>query len=119
MSETKKDSSIGYREAKRIIDLQETARDVINRYRGIEDLWQRMGLKSSGDFILHLFEVTEDTTITEVMSHLRALYPTQWEEACDAPTPEKLGELIHEETSAPAPPPKAEPVPEEELQPVG
>ena len=119
MSANNKDTSIGYREAKRILDLQDTARDVINRYRGIEDLWQRMGLKSSGDFILHLFEVTEDSTITEVMTHLKGLYPDQWQEACELPTPNKLGELSFEEVSEPAPAPKAIPVPEEELQPVG
>ena len=52
--------SINYREAKRILDKQEEAREVINSYRGMETLGKRLNLKNNKELILKLFEIEED-----------------------------------------------------------
>ena len=97
MSATQDNDSIGYREAKRILDLQGEAREVINRYRGIETLWDRMKMKSPGHLILTLFEVVEDNSISEILAHLKALYPEQWTTAATAPSPDQPGEMPENE----------------------
>ena len=83
--------SLSYREAKRIIDKQEEAREVINSYRGMETLGSRLQLKSNLDLILKLFEIEEDEQIVEVMTHLKALYPEQWAETTVSQSPAQPG----------------------------
>ena len=62
--------SINYREAKRILDKQEEAREVINSYRGMETLGKRLNLKNNKELILKLLEIEEDDAIVEGFSHL-------------------------------------------------
>ena len=110
--------NIGYREAKRILAKQEEAREVINQYRGIETLGDRLGMKSNLELILTLFEIEGDEAVSEVLSHIKALYPDQWEKTMSSPPPEKPGELI-EESSEPASTPQVlETVEEKFLEPV-
>jgi len=52
--------NITYREAKRILDKQEEAREVINSYRGMETLGKRLQLNNNKELILKLFEFVED-----------------------------------------------------------
>ena len=120
MSPIKNNSAIGYREAKRIIENQEEARDIINQYRGIETLGDRLGMNSNPDLILTLFEIEEDESVTDVMTHLRALYPEQWNRAENAPAPDKPGAMAVQQNKQPATTaPVEEPAPVEELEPVG
>ena len=111
-------SSLKYREAKHILEKQEEARDVINQYRGIETLGDRLGMKSNRELILTLCEIEEDGAMVEVMAHLKALYPKEWNEAGKAPPPDKPGEISADEK----PKSKKSPAPEvteaEEPQPV-
>lgn len=109
-------TSITYREAKHILASQEEARDVINQYRGIETLGDRLGMKSNRELILTLCEIEEDEAVTEVFSHLKALYPSQWGKADSAPPPDKPGEISADEKPKPSAVP--EEVPVEEPQPV-
>ena len=111
-------SSIKYREAKRILAKQEEAREVINQYRGIETLGDRLGMRSNRELILTLFEIEENESVIEIMTHLRALYPKEWSEAENASLPEKPGELTSQETSQPSPVSIPEPIPVEEPEPV-
>ena len=94
---------IGYREAKKILGQQVEAKEVINRYRGMETLWKRMKMKSPGHLILTLFEVVDDSAISEALAHLKALYPEQWAQAETAPAPDKPGDVTESEN------PEAEP----------
>ena len=73
--------SITYREAKRILEKQEEARDVINSYRGMETLGKRLQLRNNKELILKLFEIEKDEAIIEVFTHLKALYDEQWGDA--------------------------------------
>ena len=73
--------NITYREAKRILDKQEEAREVINSYRGMETLGKRLQLNNNKELILKLFEIEEDESIIEVFTHLKALYEEQWGDA--------------------------------------
>ena len=100
-------TSLKYREAKHILEKQEEARDVINQYRGIETLGDRLGMKSNRELILTLCEIENDESITEVLSHLKALYPGQWIESDSASPPDKPGEISPDEK------PKSSSVPEE------
>ena len=65
--------NISYREAKRILSKQEEAREVINRYLGIETLGKRLQLKNNKELILKLFEIESDESILEVFTHLKAM----------------------------------------------
>jgi hypothetical protein len=76
-----KNMSITYREAKRILEKQEEARDVINSYRGMETLGKRLQLRNNKELILKLFEIEKDDSIIEVFTHLKALYDEQWGDA--------------------------------------
>ena len=111
-------SSIKYREAKRILAKQEEAREVINQYRGIESLGDRLGMRSNRELILTLFEIEENESVIEVLTHLRELYPEEWSEALSASSPETPGELPDQEPSQVETPSIAEPVPIEEPEPV-
>jgi hypothetical protein len=73
--------SITYREAKRILEKQEEARDIINSYRGMETLGKRLQLRNNKELILKLFEIEKDEAIIEVFTHLKALYDEQWGDA--------------------------------------
>ena len=84
---------ITYREAKRILDKQDEARDVINSYRGMETLGKRLQLRNNRELILKLFEIEDDVAIVEVFSHLKALYEEQWGDAEVTAPPEVPGEL--------------------------
>jgi len=84
---------ITYREAKRILDKQDEARDVINSYRGMETLGKRLQLRNNRELILKLFEIEDDVAIVEVFSHLKALYEEQWGDAEVTAPPEFPGEL--------------------------
>jgi len=84
---------ITYREAKRILDKQDEARDVINSYRGMETLGKRLQLRNNRELILKLFEIEDDASIVEVFSHLKALYEEQWGDAEVTAPPEVPGEL--------------------------
>ena len=83
--------SINYREAKRILNKQEEAREVINSYRGLESIGKRMQLRNNKDLILKLFEIEEDDAIVEVFTHLRTLYEEQWGDAEATAPPENPG----------------------------
>ena len=83
--------SINYREAKRILNKQEEAREVINSYRGLESIGKRMQMRNNKDLILKLFEIEEDEAIVEVFTHLKALYEEQWGDAEATAPPEKPG----------------------------
>ena len=83
--------SINYREAKRILNKQEEAREVINSYRGLESIGKRMQMRNNKDLILKLFEIEEDEEIVEVFTHLKALYEEQWGDAEATATPENPG----------------------------
>ena len=111
-------SSIKYREAKRILAKQEEAREVINQYRGIETLGDRLGMKSNRELILTLFEIEENESVIEVLTHLRELYPDEWSEALSAASPEAPGELPDQEPPKVKATPVAEPVPIAEPEPV-
>jgi len=87
---------ITYREAKRILDKQDEARDVINSYRGMETLGKRLQLRSNKELILKLFEIEEDPSIVEVFTHLKSLYEEQWGDAEVTAPPETPGELKEE-----------------------
>ena len=90
-----KDRKMGitYREAKRILDKQEEARDVINSYRGMETLGKRLQLRNNKELILKLFEIETDESIVEVFTHLKALYEEQWGDAEATAPPEVPGEV--------------------------
>ena len=83
--------SINYREAKRILNKQEEAREVINSYRGLESIGKRMQLRNNKDLLLKLFEIEEDDAIVEVFTHLRTLYEEQWGDAEATAPPENPG----------------------------
>jgi hypothetical protein len=83
--------SINYREAKRILNKQEEAREVINSYRGLESIGKRMQMRNNKDLILKLFEIEADEAIVEVFTHLKALYEEQWGDAEATAPPEKPG----------------------------
>ena len=83
--------SINYREAKRILNKQEEAREVINSYRGLESIGKRMQMRNNKDLILKLFEIEEDEAIVEVFTHLKALYEEQWGDAEATAPPENPG----------------------------
>lgn len=85
--------SISYREAKRILEKQEEARDVINSYRGMETLGKRLQLRNNKELILKLFEIEDDKSIIEVFTHLKALYDEQWGDAEATAPPEVPGEV--------------------------
>ena len=110
-------NSLKYREAKHILEKQEEARDVINQYRGIETLGDRLGMKSNRELILTLCEIEEDQSVVEVMTHLKALYPDQWSEAEAASPPAKPGEISADEKPAPETIPAPEVNTAEEPQP--
>jgi hypothetical protein len=93
-------NSLKYREAKHILEKQEEARDVINQYRGIETLGDRLGMKSNRELILTLCEIEENAAVVEVMTHLKALYPDQWDEAGSSPAPKRPGEISADEKPA-------------------
>ncbi len=99
--------SLTYREAKKILTSQEEAREVINSYRGMETLGSRLQLRGNPELILKLFEIEEDDSLVQILAHLKALYPEEWEAAQAAPAPENPGELEREEEEAAAPPPPA------------
>ena len=94
-------SSIKYREAKRILAKQEEAREVINQYRGIESLGDRLGMRSNRELILTLFEIEENESVIEVLTHLRELYPEEWSEALSASSPESPGEFSDQDQEPP------------------
>ncbi len=81
--------SITYREAKRILEKQEEARDVINSYRGMETLGKRLQLRNNKELILKLFEIEKDEAIIEVFTHLKALTNEQWGDA-EATAPPRI-----------------------------
>ncbi len=83
--------SINYREAKRILNKQEEAREVINSYRGLESIGKRMQLRNNKDLILKLFEIEEDEAIVEVFTHLKFLYEEQWGDAEATAPPDNPG----------------------------
>jgi hypothetical protein len=83
--------SINYREAKRILNKQEEAREVINSYRGLESIGKRMQMRNNKDLILKLFEIEEDEAIVEVFTHLKALYEEQWGDAEATAPPDNPG----------------------------
>ena len=85
--------SITYREAKRILEKQEEARDVINSYRGMETLGKRLQLRNNKELILKLFEIEKDDSIIEVFTHLKALYDEQWGDAEATAPPSGPGEV--------------------------
>ena len=85
--------SITYREAKRILEKQEEARDVINSYRGMETLGKRLQLRNNKELILKLFEIEKDESIIEVFTHLKALYDEQWGDAEATAPPSVPGEV--------------------------
>ena len=90
--------SINYREAKRILDKQEEAREVINSYRGMETLGKRLNLKNNKELILKLFEIEEDDAIVEVFTHLKALYDEQWGDAEATAPPEEPGVVTEDDS---------------------
>jgi hypothetical protein len=92
--------SINYREAKRILNKQEEAREVINSYRGLESIGKRMQMRNNKDLILKLFEIEEDKEIVEVFTHLKALYEEQWGDAEATAPPENPG-VVSEDDSEP------------------
>ena len=73
--------NITYREAKRILDKQEEAREVINSYRGMETLGKRLQLNNNKELILKLFEIEDDESVIEAFTDLKALYEEQWRDA--------------------------------------
>ena len=75
-----------------------------------------MGMKSNRELILTLCEIEEDEAVTEVMSHLKALYSRQWSEADSAAPPDNPGEISADEKPKSAP--VIDEVPVEEPQPV-
>ena len=85
--------SITYREAKRILEKQEEARDVINSYRGMETLGKRLQLRNNKELILKLFEIEKDDSIIEVFTHLKAMYDEQWGDAEATAPPLVPGEV--------------------------
>lgn len=85
--------SITYREAKRILEKQEEARDVINSYRGMETLGKRLQLRNNKELILKLFEIEKDDSIIEVFTHLKAMYDEQWGDAEATAPPSVPGEV--------------------------
>ncbi|HCY57384.1 MAG TPA: hypothetical protein DHU78_00825 [Opitutae bacterium] len=85
--------SITYREAKRILEKQEEARDVINSYRGMETLGKRLQLRNNKELILKLFEIEKDDSIIEVFTHLKAMYDEQWGDAEATAPPRVPGEV--------------------------
>ncbi len=91
--------SITYREAKRILEKQEEAREVINSYRGMETLGKRLQLRNNKELILKLFEIEKDDSIIEVFTHLKALYDEQWGDA-EATAPPSTPGKVEEESSA-------------------
>ena len=92
--------SITYREAKRILEKQEEARDVINSYRGMETLGKRLQLRNNKELILKLFEIESDESIIEVFTHLKALYDEQWGDAEATAPPSVPGEVEEDGSSA-------------------
>ena len=112
------EKNIGYREAKRILAKQEEAREVINQYRGIETLGDRLGMKSNLELILTLFEIEGDEAVSEVLGHVKALYPDQWKQAMSLPPPEIPGELTERPSEPESTPQKLEAVEEKVLEPV-
>ena len=90
--------SINYREAKRILDKQEEAREVINSYRGMETLGSRLNLKNNKELILKLFEIEEDDSIVDVFTHLKVLYEEQWGDA-EATAPPEFPGVVEEDSS--------------------
>lgn len=92
--------SITYREAKRILEKQEEARDVINSYRGMETLGKRLQLRNNKELILKLFEIESDESIIEVFTHLKALYDEQWGDAEATAPPSVPGEVEEDGFSA-------------------
>ena len=90
--------SINYREAKRILDKQEEAREVINSYRGMETLGKRLNLKNNKELILKLLEIEEDDAIVEVFTHLKALYDEQWGDAEATAPPDEPGVVAEDES---------------------
>ncbi len=91
---------------------------MINQYRGIETLGDRLGMKSNRELVLTLCEIEENDAVTEVLTHLKALYPEQWDKADSQPPPDKPGEISADEKPKPESSAVAEEVPVEEPQPV-
>lgn len=89
--------SITYREAKRILEKQEEAREVINNYRGMETLGKRLQLKNNKELILRLFEIENDESVVELFTHLKALYDEQWGDAEATAPPEHPGRVDGQE----------------------
>ena len=92
--------SINYREAKRILNKQEEAREVINSYRGLESIGKRMQMRNNKDLILKLFEIEEDEEIVEVFTHLKALYEEQWGDAEATAPPDNPGVVTADGTDS-------------------
>jgi len=92
--------SINYREAKRILNKQEEAREVINSYRGLESIGKRMQMRNNKDLILKLFEIEEDEEIVEVFTHLKALYEEQWGDAEATAPPDNPGVVTADGTES-------------------
>jgi hypothetical protein len=75
-------------------------------------------MKSNRELILTLFEIEENESVIEVLTHLRELYPDEWSEALSAASPEAPGELPDQEPPQVKATPVAEPVPIAEPEPV-
>ena len=88
--------NISYREAKRILAKQEEAREIINSYRGMETLGNRLQLKNNKELILKLFEIEGDDSIVEVFTHLKALYEEQWGDAEATAPPDTPGQVVED-----------------------
>lgn len=86
--------SITYREAKRILEKQEEAREVINSYRGMETLGKRLQLNNNKELILKLFEIEKDESVVELFTHLKALYNEQWGDAEATAPPLQPGLMV-------------------------
>ena len=93
----KKKMSITYREAKRILEKQEEAREVINSYRGMETLGKRLQLNNNKELILKLFEIEKDESVVELFTHLKALYSEQWGDAEATAPPLQPGLVVESE----------------------
>lgn len=108
--------SLSYRKAKEILSRQEEAREVLNSYRGIETLGERLQLRGNPELILKLFEIEEEDSLSQILTHLKALYPDEWEAAQSAQAPDKPGELEQEEEERAAPPPVAAEAPPQPVE---
>ena len=88
--------NITYREVKRILEKQEEAGKSL-----IAIVEWRLLVKDSTtnnkELILKLFEIEDDRSIIEVLTHLKALYDEQWGDA-EATAPPRVPGQVEEET---------------------